>query len=434
MNYDSVILGENAKFTTDCNETQINNNVLVCGSSGSGKTMSITEPKLLYTNNASLIVTLSKRRLVSDYSELFRQRNYNVWDLNFVSPNESGAAYDPLQYVKNWSDVKELSTAIVMADSRKKDSTADPYWDLAGIRLLSALISFVLMTNRKGTMADVVGLFKTLQISSCEGGIKTTLDDAFEKIRKIDRKHFVISCWDTFRNTPIKTAGCIYSTLAAMINTVFTPELCDMMKKAQKIDFKKLSSVKTILFVTTSAVNPSLNIFANIFYSQMFKELFEIGEKNKNGRLDIPVHVICDDFACGAKILNFEEYISIFREKGIAVTMMLQSESQLESIYGEAQATTIINNSDTYIYLGGMDLYTARSVSERLNIPVEEVLYMPIGKEYIFRRGQKPMITKRYDIQNDKEYKKLLDLKKEREELDKETALFFEKLYIDGRR
>lgn len=257
MKYDSVILGENAKFTTDCNETQINNNVLVCGSSGSGKTMSVTEPKLLYTNNASLIVTLSKRRLISEYSALFRQRNYNVWDLNFVLPDKSKEAYDPLQYVKNWSDVKELSTAIIMADSRKKDSTADPYWDLAGISLLSALISFVLMTNRKGTMADVVDLFKTLQMSSSGGGIKTTLDGAFEKIRKIDGKHFAISCWDTFRNVPMKTAGCIYSTLSAMINTVFTPELCDMMRKAKKIDFEKLSSEKTILFVTTSPVNPS---------------------------------------------------------------------------------------------------------------------------------------------------------------------------------
>ena len=48
--------------------------------------------------------------------------------------------------------------------------------------------------------------------------------------------------------------------------------------------------------------------------------------------------------------------------------------------------------------MGGMDLKTGRSISERLNAPLEDVLYMPIGQEYIFRRGQRPIVTTRYNI------------------------------------
>lgn len=73
-------------------------------------------------------------------------------------------------------------------------------------------------------------------------------------------------------------------------------------------------------------------------------------------------------------------------------------------MYGSEDATTIINNCDTYLYMGGMDLKTGRSISERLNVPLDEVLYMPIGQEYVFRRGQKPIITTRYDIMRDKRY------------------------------
>ena len=96
MVYDSVILGENAVFSTDSRETQVNNNILVCGSSGCGKTMSISEPKLLCTNHASLVITLSKRRLVKIYSELFKKRGYRVLDMNFVRSWRLMKTFNPL--------------------------------------------------------------------------------------------------------------------------------------------------------------------------------------------------------------------------------------------------------------------------------------------------------------------------------------------------
>ena len=105
--------------------------------------------------------------------------------------------------------------------------------------------------------------------------------------------------------------------------------------------------------------------------------------------------------------MNFPEYISIFREKKISVTLLLQSESQLESMYGPDQATTIINNCDTYLYMGGMDLRTAQNVSLRLNVPLDEVLYMPLGQEVLFRRGQRPIVTQRYDIRNNTLYQQI---------------------------
>ena len=175
----------------------------------------------------------------------------------------------------------------------------------------------------------------------------------------------------------------------------------------KKIDFEQLATQKTVLFVSTSAVNPALNCFINMFYAQAFKTLFEYAESLTNGRLPIPVHVLCDDFATGSRILNFPEYISVFREKQISVTLLVQSESQLESMYGSEDTTTIINNCDTYLYMGGMDLKTSRSISERLNVPLEEVLYMPIGREYIFRRGQKPIVTNRYDILQNEMYQSI---------------------------
>ena len=54
-----------------------------------------------------------------------------------------------------------------------------------------------------------------------------------------------------------------------------------------------------------------------------------------------------------------------------------------------------------------MDLKTAQNISLRLNVPLDEVLYMPLGQEILFRRGQKPIITQRYNILENKLYKKV---------------------------
>lgn len=414
--YDEMILGDGIRISTDCSKTQRNNNVIVCGSSGSGKTMSFIEPKLLCTKNSSLIVTMSKRRLVEQYAGMFRERGYQIMDLNFADPMHSLAGYDPLQYLRSWMDVSFLAQAIVMSESKKLSSNADPYWDMCAVSLLSAVMAAAMVMACHATMADAVELFGMLRImESSDGIITTTLDHVFDMIREMDPIHYAVSCWDSFRQLPIKTASCVYSSLSTVLDKLFPRELCMMMKRGRTIDLEKLSSERTVLFVTTSAVNPSLNLLINIFYSQMFKELFEIGERSENGRLSVPVQVVCDDFACGAKILHFEEYISIFREKGISVMMMLQSESQLRAIYGDYAAQTIINNADTYVYMGGMDLGTAKEISSRADRSLEEILCLPVGKLLIFRRGEKYVMTERYRITEDKEYQRVLRRKQRAE-------------------
>ena len=57
--------------------------------------------------------------------------------------------------------------------------------------------------------------------------------------------------------------------------------------------------------------------------------------------------------------------------------------------------------------MGSMDLETGRSISARANRPLEDVLYMPIGSEIIFRRGMKPIFTKRYDIFQNEMYQEV---------------------------
>ena len=84
--------------------------------------------------------------------------------------------------------------------------------------------------------------------------------------------------------------------------------------------------------------------------------------------------------------------------------MLVQSLSQLKAIYGGENASTIIDNVDNLVYLGGMDTDTAREVSLRADKPLQEILTMEIGREYLFRSGQEPLYLQRYRTYDDPVY------------------------------
>lgn len=409
-NSDRLILGdgENCIFSSNSQETGLNNNILVIGTSGCGKTVSILEPRILETFNKSLIVTVTKRRIAKKYCAVMKKRGYNVWDLNFVHPSEGNCGYDPLMHIGSYNDITFLARSIVLANPQKLQSNADPYWDDGATSLLAAEISYVLMTIDCPTFDDVLDFHNKLTFEEMSGVISTNYDRKFDYLAEEDPSCFAVSCWKSFRQLPVKTASCVFSALNTTIDSIFTPELKELFYMKKMVDFEKLATEKTVLFITTSPVNSSLNSFISTFYGTVFKDLFEFAEEQADGRLPIPVDVLADDFATGCPVNMFEQYVSVFREKGLSVTALIQSESQLSSLYGSEKATTIINNCDTIVFLGGMDLETGKNISMRANRPLEDILYLPIGSEIIFRRGmKKPIFTKRYNIFQNEMYKKV---------------------------
>lgn len=411
MSTDRLILGEgeNCVFSSDSKVTGLNNNIIVEGTSGCGKTVSIIEPRFLETYDKSLIATVTKRKIVKKYAPVMKRRGYLIWDLNFVHPKEGNVGFDPLRHIYSFTDITFLAKSIVLANPQKANSVADPYWDEAAVSLLSAEIAYILMTKEEPTFGDVLDFHNNLTFEERNGVITTNYDQKFEYLEEKDPSCFAVTCWRSFIQLPIRTSSCVFSTLNTTIDSVFSSELREIFDLKNMVDFEQLSSQKTVLFVTSSPVNSALNCFISMFYGTAFKELFEIAEEQPNGELPIYVDVLADDFATGCPVNMFDQYISIFREKGISATILIQSESQLSSLYGSEKATTIINNCDTIVYLGSMDLETGKNISMRANRPLEEILYMPIGAEILFRRGQRPVFTRRYNIMENELYRKITD-------------------------
>ncbi len=411
--YDSLILGNGNKgiYSMDPRESLVNNNVMVISGTGGGKTKSVVEANLLHAEHQSMVVLLTKRRLLDQYGPLLQRRGYNVKVMDLVHPDDSDLGYDPLSHVRDDADLTMLSANLFACtgDTDKKDV----YWTNSAASLFRAFAKLAIhKSGPHARMKDVLYLLRFIDVEQKsrideEKGVEYVSPccprEDFANLAVKDQRMY--NDWRQYKDNADNTKDCIRSVLLTALNTLFTDGLLKLMKKQPQLVFTDLVKQRTVLFIITSPVNPALHPFANLVLGTMFKELFEYAEEQESGRLPIPLMTICDDFAVGGQIPNFQQHISIFREKGISVMMLVQSLSQLAGMYGENAAITIRDNTDSTVYLGGNDLATARDIGRRLNKPEDEVLALRVGKEYLLRRGQAGLELDRYRILDDPLYR-----------------------------
>ena len=418
--------GKHFAFSTDCNETQCNNNVLVMGGSGSGKTVSVMEMELLQNveRKASMVVHISKTRLYEKYKPLFEEHGFQVEYMDFADPSQNTVAFDPLMFLEaedDYSNAMNLAKNIVECEGNLGNE--DPYWDYASESLLIAEMMTCIGTDPRATMKDVVEFHqRILPQKDTQDNLLTDVDKVFERIEMTEPLHKILPYWNTFRKNSCTTALCIYSSLTTPLNNMFSPGYLGRMTEVPLVDVRALADEPTVLFVYTSPVKRESHALANLFANYVIKNLYEYAESCPGHTLPREVNYVFDDFACGARVADFERYIAIFREKGISTTLLIQDQAQLNCLYGDEAATTIMNNCDTQIYLGGMDLLSNENYARRMNCPPEDVSNMPIGQELLFRRGEpKPYRTERYNTPDNPVYQALEEMMRRKEQNDENT-------------
>ena len=137
----------------------------------------------------------------------------------------------------------------------------------------------------------------------------------------------------------------------------------------------------------------------------------------------------------------FCAYIATIRSREISASIILQSQSQLKTIYRDA-AETILGNCDTMLFLGGKEGSTLKEISETLGKETIDLYntsdtrgqsrsyglnYQKTGKELMSRdelavmdgnkcilqlRGVRPFFSDKFDITRHKQYKRLSDYDK----------------------
>ena len=393
-----LILAEDCIYDMDCKRTGLNNNVLVVGASGTGKSRSVVSPNILQAVG-SYIISDPKGVLYKQYAEYLRSCGYVVKKLNIADPEDTeSGSYNFFDYIYNEQDILTVAHMIINAgDSADKIHRQDPFWDDATELLLAALIGYLYYhtTPENRTLSSLLRLAEACDIQEEDDQHDTPLDLIFEEAGKYDPDDFSLRCYKRFRQAAGRTLKSILITLYAKIAVYDTPALRRMFSQ-DTVEIPSIGMWKTALFVIVSDTDRSMDRIANVFFSQAMHELCRTADNLPWQKLPMDVRFILDDFSTNIQISEFPRMISSIRSRGISAMLMIQDESQLTDAYGQG-GRTIISNCDTYMYLGSNDIETARNVARRADESLRKILYMPVGSCWIFRRGQLPVKTKIID-------------------------------------
>ncbi len=122
------------------------------------------------------------------------------------------------------------------------------------------------------------------------------------------------------------------------------------------------------------------------------------------------------------------DFCDLAREKTavfLTISDTDRSMDRLVSLYGKENATTIVNNCDNMLYLGGQDVETAQLISPKMNLPVSTILNTGLDEAYLFTRGTGPRKVRKYDLRTHPRYFALAEAQEEQPPEAPEAALSF---------
>ena len=442
-------------------KTARNKNILVIGGSGSGKTRFFVKPSLLQMHS-SYVVTDPKGQLLRETGKLLahggpkRDENgkpvrdkhgkvvyepYRIKVLNTINFSKS-MKYNPLAYVRSEKDILKLVNVIIANTKGDGEKSSEDFWVKAERLLYCALIGYIWYEAEpeEKNFITLLELINACEAREDDETYKSPVDILFDELAQEQPEHFAVKQYVKFKMAAGKTLKSILVSCGARLSPFDIKELRDIMTE-DELELDTMGDRKTALFLIMSDTDTTFNFVIAMLQSQLFNLLCDKADDLYNGRLPVHVRCLLDEFANIGQIPNFDKLIATIRSREISASIILQSQSQLKTIYKDA-ADSIVGNCDVTLFLGGKEKSTLKEISELLGKETIDSLsqsenrgaqtshglsYQKLGKELMTQdeiavmdggkcilqlRGVRPFFSDKYDLTKHPRYKYLSDADK----------------------
>ena len=414
-----------------------NKNILVIGGSGSGKTRFFCKPSLLQAHS-SYVCTDPKGTLLPEIGTFLERKKYRIKCLNLINFRKS-MKYNPLAYIRSEKDILKLVNALIMNTKGEGEKSSEDFWVKAERLYYSALIGYIWYeaTEEEKNFITLLDLINASEAREDDETYQSPVDLLFSQLAEREPDHFAVKQYRKFKMAAGKTLKSILISCGARLAPFDIKELRDLMEY-DELELDTLGDQKTALFVILSDTDSTFNFVAALMYSQLFNLLCDKADDFYGGRLPVHVRLILDEFANIGQIPNFDKLIATIRSREISASIILQSQSQLKTIYKDA-ADTIIGNCDSTLFLGGKEKSTLKEISELLGketidlynqsenrgsqishglsyqklgkelMTQDELAVMDGGKCIFMLRGVRPFLSDKYDLTRHPNYRYTAD-------------------------
>ena len=438
-----------------------NKNILVIGGSGSGKTRFFVKPSIMQMHS-SYVITDPKGQLLTETGKMLLHgapkldengkpvrdsrgkviyEPYRIKVLNTINFSKS-MKYNPLAYVRSEKDILKLVNVIIANTKGDGEKSSEDFWVKAERLLYCALIGYIWYEAEpeERNFITLLYLLNACEAREDDETYKSPVDILFDDLAKKQPEHFAVKQYVKFKMAAGKTLKSILVSCGARLAPFDIKELRDIMTE-DELELDTMGDRKTALFLIMSDTDTTFNFVIAMLQSQLFNLLCDKADDFYNGRLPVHVRCLLDEFANIGQIPNFDKLIATIRSREISASIILQSQSQLKTIYKDA-ADTIVGNCDSTLFLGGKEKATLKEISELLGKETIDSLsqsenrgaqtshglsYQKLGKELMTQdeiavmdggkcilqlRGVRPFFSDKFDITKHPRYQYLSDADK----------------------
>ena len=273
-----------------------NLNELVIGGSGAGKSFRKIKPDIIQMTG-SYVVTDPSGELYRDMAGFLRNHGYKVRLFNLKDIQYSNT-YNPFAYVSNENELLNLAKLFMNSTSGEGDKK--DFWTGSAEKLLFTIMLYYFHhPDEEATFGKVVRLLATIQFDKEKGIISENCEIAqcVAEHQKREGKNDALSVyWDGIKGQPEETFGGIRATIEERLMHWVLPDM-DTLMSTDEMDFDDIGVHKTAIFLTLPTADSTYSAVANLFYSQLFKRLMFIAERDYNARLPLLVSFELDEFA-----------------------------------------------------------------------------------------------------------------------------------------
>ena len=433
------IFTETESMSINTRKTRKNNNTLVIGGSGSGKTRFFVKPNIMQLNS-SYIITDPKGELLKSCGKMLQDNGYVVKVFNLIDfSNTNSDKYNFFNYIKDEKDILKITNNIIMNTNPPQSKHTGDFWEKAELSLLQALFSYVFYEGieEEKNINTVMELLRLAEVKEEDEEFQSPLDILFDDLKKENPNHFAVKQYAIFKMSAGKTAKSILVSVGvrlAPFNINDVAELC----AEDTLELEKVGDRKTALFVLIPDFDITLNFISAIMYQQLFDLLFYRADHYYDGQLPFNVSFMLDEFANIGQIPNLEIYVSTMRSRKVNVNIILQNLTQLTTI-DKNSWETITGNCDSLLFLGGKEQSTLKYLSEMIGkttidyrtisenkgtngsysignqiisrnlITADEIELLNSNECILSIRGLRPFRSQKFSIEKHKNYKYLLD-------------------------
>lgn len=459
----NMILSEHVRLSLLDRETRRNNNTMVIGAAGTGKSRFLMKPNMLQ-ENCSMVITDPSGELYASLAKPLKEDGYKIKVFNLVEMSFSNC-YNPFQYIRDEAGVGILVDAFISNTTAPEQKSSDPFWDKSERALLSACIFYLIefVPEEYQNFSTILKMVVKGQMDeNAKVAVKSGLDKIFEgdavlkngelfelsnpEEKKLMKEKLANSqAWknyQVFRLGGVRTLKSILISTAVRLNPFSVKEIANLTSR-DDLELSKLGDEKTAMFVIIPQANDTYNFLASMMFTQAFDTLYYTAEQHENLRLRHHVRFMLDEFANTGKIPKFQKIISTMRKYNMSVTIILQSLAQLIALYKD-DYETILGNCDVTILLGTNEQTTAKYFSDflgketiraRMSVGLkagknsdtsmtfqqagrelmtpDEIRTMPNEYCLVFVRGEYAFYDQKYHYENHPKYKLTGDYKKE---------------------